>query len=173
MKRFALALSTWTRQHPDIVFPLALVFLMRAWFAFWGAAIILSRGGAVGPTTLEAFHGIEPLPQDGLWLLIAPWQRFDTVWYLRIAQWGYSGSDASGAYFPLLPILMRALGTLLGTNYLLAGLLINTVAVFCGFVLLYRLVVELADQKTAERALLLWVTFPTAFYLFSGYAEPV
>ncbi len=173
MSRFTLPLSAWMRRHPEVTFSLALVVLMRVWFALWGAAIILSRGGSVGPTTEAAFHGITPLPQDGLWLLIAPWQRFDTVWYMRIAEMGYSGTDASAAYFPLLPILMRGLGTLLGSNYLLAGLLLNTVAVFCAFILLYRLAAQLADPPTAERTLLFWATFPTAFYLFSGYAEPM
>ncbi len=173
LNRFTLTLSTLTRQHPDVTFSLALVVLMRIWFAFWGAAIILSRGGSVGPTTAAAFHGIAPSPQDGLWLLVAPWQRFDTIWYIRIAEMGYSGSDASAAYFPLFPILMRGFGILLGGNYLLAGLLLNTVAVLCAFVLLYRLTAQLADPPTAQRALLFWVTFPTAFYLFSGYAEPL
>ncbi len=173
MNRFMPSLSAWTREHPEVTFSLSLVVLMRVWFALWGAAIILSRGGSVGPTSPAVFYGVAPLPQDGLWLFIAPWQRFDTIWYLRVAEFGYSGTDASAAYFPLLPVLMRGFGTFLGGNYLLAGLLLNTAAAFCAFVLLYRLTSQLADPLTAQRTLLFWATFPTAFYLFSGYAEPL
>src|SRR5512132_623613 len=46
--------------------------------------------------------------------LLAPLARWDSVWYLRIADSGYGDSAPRAAFFPLYPLLIRSLGTLLG-----------------------------------------------------------
>ena len=50
--------------------------------------------------------------------LVRPWERWDTVWYLKIAEHGYT-DYGSTAFLPLYPLLIRVVGTLLGGHVLL------------------------------------------------------
>ncbi len=45
----------------------------------------------------------------------------DAPWFLRLADTGYAPDDGSAAFFPLYPLLVRAVGTLLGGSWLLAA----------------------------------------------------
>ncbi len=103
--------------------------------------------------------------------LLGVWQRFDTNWFLKIAQRGYAGDDGSTVYMPLYPLLIRAVGIVLLGNDLLAALLISNVALVVSLYLLYRVTDELFDAASAKRALLYVVIFPTAFFWFAAYTE--
>src|ERR671911_3053092 len=46
--------------------------------------------------------------------LLAPLARWDSIWYLRIADSGYGESVPRAAFFPLYPLLVRSLGALFG-----------------------------------------------------------
>ncbi len=48
--------------------------------------------------------------------LLAPLARWDSVWYLRIADSGYGESAPRAAFFPLYPLLVRALATPFGAS---------------------------------------------------------
>src|SRR5215208_6122097 len=48
--------------------------------------------------------------------LLAPLARWDSVWYLRIADSGYGDSPVRAAFFPLYPLLVRAVATPLGAS---------------------------------------------------------
>ncbi len=102
---------------------------------------------------------------------LALWQRFDANWYLKIAQRGYSADDGSTVYFPLYPMLIRAVGTLLFGNDLLAALLLSNVALIGVLYLLYQIASELVGDDVARRALVYFAIFPTAFFLFAAYTE--
>ena len=60
--------------------------------------------------------------------VLSPLARWDAVWYLRIADSGYTGSEPRAAFFPLYPLLIRALAApaggspaaLLAAAYLIA-----------------------------------------------------
>src|SRR5687768_100592 len=66
------------------------------------------------------------------------WARWDSDWYLLIAQDGYSGSPSSTpAFFPLYPGLIAGLGRLLAGHYVLAGVLLSLAACALAFVLLH------------------------------------
>src|SRR5215212_3774797 len=41
--------------------------------------------------------------------LLAPLARWDSVWYLRIADSGYGDSAPRAAFFPLYPLLIRSI----------------------------------------------------------------
>ncbi len=68
---------------------------------------------------------------------LAVWGRWDAEHYIKIATDGYSGTEM--AFFPLYPLLIRAIGALTG-NHLVAGLLISNVASFFSLQYLYKLV---------------------------------
>jgi hypothetical protein len=100
------------------------------------------------------------------------WARWDSDWYLRIAEDGYAESPSSApAFFPLYPALVGGLGRLLAGHYVLAGVLISLAACLAGFLLLYRLATARMGEEGARRALLYLALFPTALFLQAVYSE--
>ena len=139
------------------------------WSLEQGAAI---RGKYAGHPLAETDYPVQNFlgmqPHSGLPLSI--WQRYDTNWYLKIAQAGYAANDGSMAFLPLYPLLIRLLGSILGDD-LLAALLISNIALFFGLYFLFNLTSELMDQPSAKRTLAYFVIFPTSFFLFAAYTE--
>lgn len=127
------------------------------------------------PTTpdplLRPYQGVEPIIGGWAELVFGFWQRFDTLWYLKIATHGYSLEDGSTVYFPLYPLLIRAGGKILWGNYLLAALIISNLAYIGLLFYLYRLTTLLFDEETARRTVVYLAIFPTAFFFLAGYTE--
>ncbi|MBI5029617.1 MAG: glycosyltransferase family 39 protein [Chloroflexi bacterium] len=103
-------------------------------------------------------------------ILLSAWQRFDTNWYLKIAQQGYAADDGSTVYFPLYPALIRVASFLIGDS-LLAALFVSNLAAIGALALLYRLSRELFPSTDARRTIVYWLLFPTAFFLLAAYTE--
>ena len=99
------------------------------------------------------------------------WARWDSDWYLKIAQDGYSWPSSTPAFFPLYPLLVGMLGRILVGHYLLAGVIVSLAAAAGAFVLLYRLALPLLGEDGARRAVLYLAFFPTALYLGAVYSE--
>ena len=100
--------------------------------------------------------------------------RWDGDPYLTIARDGYRANDPSlVAYFPLYPFLMRMGGGLFGSDdaYLAAGVVISNLALFAALVYLARTVMLDHDAKTATRAVIYLLVFPTTVFLSAVYAE--
>lgn len=103
--------------------------------------------------------------------LLAPWQRFDALWYLRLAAHGYGAHDGSTVYFPLYPLLIKLVSVPLFGDGLLAALLISNLCCAGLLVVLYQLVAERHGDVAARRTLLLLCLFPTASFLIGAYTE--
>lgn len=58
-----------------------------------------------------------------------------------------------------------------GGDYLLAALVISTLAAYIALYLLYTLTASEHDERTARWAVVLFVCYPAAFYLMAGYTE--
>jgi len=99
------------------------------------------------------------------------WARWDSGWYLRIAEHGYASHEGTAAFYPLYPGLVGVLGRVLAGHYLLAGLLISLVASLVAFVLLHRLAEERIGPDAALRAVLYLAVFPMSLFLQAVYAE--
>ena len=99
------------------------------------------------------------------------WARWDSGWFLQIAEDGYSHPSFTPAFFPLYPALVGAAGRVLGGHYVLAGTLVSLAACAAAFVLLYRLGRMLLDEAAARRAVLYLAIFPTAVFLGAVYSE--
>ena len=56
------------------------------------------------------------------------WARWDSDWFLRIAQNGYSWPSSTPAFFPLYPFLVAALGWAFAGHAVLAGVVVSLVA---------------------------------------------
>jgi hypothetical protein len=100
------------------------------------------------------------------------WARWDSDWYLRIAEDGYAEAPSSTpAFFPLYPALVGGVGRLLAGHYVLAGVLLSLAACLAAFALLYRLALDRLGEEGARRAVLYLALFPTALFLQAVYSE--
>jgi hypothetical protein len=100
------------------------------------------------------------------------WARWDSGWFLRIAESGYAAlPDNAAAFFPLYPALVGLLGRVLAGHYVLSGIIVSLAAALASFVLLYRLAEPRLGADGARRAVLYLAVFPTALFLQAVYSE--
>jgi hypothetical protein len=159
--------------------------LRAAWRVFWPTRMVvllvavfaaLSFGPATGGLAAKnaAKFDTPHLTQALADPLLQPLARWDAVWYLRIAESGYGGSQARAAFFPLYPLLVRALATPFGASpaaLLVAAYAVALAAFLVALTLLHRLVTLELGRPLARPALLLLAVFPAALYFGAPYAE--
>jgi hypothetical protein len=109
--------------------------------------------------------------------------RWDAGWYLGIVTDGYrfvGPNDGGGAahsnvaFLPAYPMLVRALGRLLGgrlTGYIGAGLTISFISFFGALIYLYQLARETLDDERAQFAVWLVAAYPFAVFFGAIYVE--
>jgi len=103
-------------------------------------------------------------------VLVRSFRFFDANWYVGIASAGYADLKAT-AFFPLYPMVIRAVSEILRIAPLTAGVLVSNLAFYgllWGFVRLAR--VDL-DRAAARRAVWLLGLYPTSFYFSAAYTE--
>ena len=143
---------------------LAVHLLLNVWM--WGIRQVLP---AVPPAGIKDLYKGVPL-ETNPWL--EPWQRWDSPQYQAIASRGYTAFDTALFTPPLFPWLMKLFTPVFGGNSLLAGMVVSGLAgLLCMFAFLELGLFEYKDEPRARRAVLYLATFPTAFFLFAGYAE--
>lgn len=146
------------------------------------AAIFLWSRAATWLGALWALEWFEPKPPPLQRLWDAPqlhdlgygidvWARWDSAWFLRIAEHGYGVAAGAPAFYPLYPGLVAALGRVLAGHYLLAGVLVSLACCLGSFVLLHRIAERRLGPGAAGRAVLYLAVFPTALFLQAVYAE--
>jgi hypothetical protein len=114
-----------------------------------------------------------------------PLARYDSGWYLRIAEHGYGpppppGEKSEHVFFPLYPLLVGALSRALSIDAFAAGVAVSTLAALAAAWLFAaearrRLGGSAPGSEVPESeprsALLFLLLFPTAFFLLAMYAE--
>ncbi len=116
--------------------------------------------------------GLEPLVHRRVHQGLLAW---DGDWYLRIADRGYAAlDDESVRFFPLYPLLGRALAPVfLGNAGIALLFLANLPALLLG-ALVHRLSLrETGDAALARRAAWLIAVVPPFFVMAMGYGEPI
>ncbi|MGN6810972.1 MAG: hypothetical protein ACTHMP_08865, partial [Thermomicrobiales bacterium] len=103
--------------------------------------------------------------------VLGVWQRNDACAYEHIADQGYQAGTSDIAFFPLFPLAMRVMGTLLGGTLTLGGLVVSSLAYIAAALGLYRLLEEDFNPAVARRAIGYLTAFPTAFFFFAPYTE--
>ena len=107
-----------------------------------------------------------------LGFLVDVWARWDSVWFLRIAEDGYGATEeAAAAFYPLYPLLVGVVGRLLFGHYVLAGVLVSLAATLGAFALLYRLALPRLGAMGARRSVVYLAVFPFAVFLGAVYSE--
>ena len=112
-----------------------------------------------------------PLPDPGWQNAFTSFERFDALWFLRIASSGYRTGDGSAAFFPLYPLAIRAVSWVMGGHPFEASLLVSNVAIAGGLCVVYALTASERSVATARRTILLVALFPTSFFFFAPYSE--
>ena len=149
-----------------------------AWQAIWtsrlvvlgsGVLAVLSFGRAPGSQAFDPLRLTAPFGYFGN-LLVAPFARWDSVWYLTIAHSGYDHQLARAEFFPLYPLGMRWLGFVTGSD-LVAGILISLVSFGVALVLLYRLAALELGAEAARACVLVLAFCPMAWAFSAVYTE--
>jgi len=109
----------------------------------------------------------------GGWLdtLVAPLARWDSAWLLDVAEVGYpAGYEPRTAFFPLYPLLVHALATVIRSP-LLAGLVLSGACAFGGAMLVHRLAARELGERAATPAAWALLLFPGSLWLSAVYTE--
>jgi hypothetical protein len=100
------------------------------------------------------------------------WARWDSVFFLRIAEHGYdAASGAAAAFYPLYPALVGILGRAFLGHYVLAGIVVSLAAALGAFLGFHRLAEERLGAQGARRAVLYLAVAPMAVFLQAVYSE--
>lgn len=146
--------------------PLRTVFWRIVWIAL-GARVVLQ------------ILGMASLAADGqaVWSnALGLWNRWDAPHYLRLAEVGYTSGEPPPddplfiVFFPFFPLAVR-LVALVVRDLVVSGLLVSLAASVGATWFLYRIVRLDHAHTVAWRAVLLLLTFPTAYFLAAPYTE--
>jgi Gpi18-like mannosyltransferase len=96
--------------------------------------------------------------------------RWDCEHFGRIARMGYSNAGETN-FFPLYPLLTRALHAATGLDYHLSLLIVSNLASLGTFLVIYRIFAMLSSKDAAQWALVLFAVYPFAFFQATGYPE--
>ncbi|HEX2103669.1 MAG TPA: mannosyltransferase family protein [Solirubrobacteraceae bacterium] len=103
--------------------------------------------------------------------LAAPLARWDSVWFLAIANDGYPADDPRrAAFFPLYPLLVRAAAVVV-REPIVAGALVSVLCFAVALVLLHRLTALELGPPAARPAVWAIALFPGAVFFSAVYSE--
>lgn len=105
--------------------------------------------------------------------------RWDSLWYARVAEHGYSFTStapdgrvlSNQAFFPLFPAFEKGFAQLLHLSPADAGLLISATSSLFAGAGIYRLVGMFTDHRTALLTVALWATTPVSIVQSMAYSE--
>jgi Mannosyltransferase (PIG-V) len=151
---------------------------VAAWRALWTSRFVVFSSGVLGVLAFRRApdtHGFDPANLTAPFgyfgnLLAAPFARWDSVWYLAIAQGGYGHQKSRTAFFPLYPMMLRGLGLVIGSD-LIAGVVISLVCFGIALTLLYELVCLELDHEHARVTVMLIAFCPMAYFFSAVYSE--
>ncbi|MBW3574868.1 MAG: hypothetical protein KY450_08385 [Actinobacteria bacterium] len=134
---------------------------------------LVSRALVPGPVLRPMPLGAGPVFSRFSFLDV--WGAWDSSWYISIAQVGYQpdlleGPFANYAFFPLFPLLSRAVGWLFD-NVFIGGLVVANAALLVACLFLYRLVLLDHDVATARGSVKYLFAAPGAFFLSGMLTE--
>jgi hypothetical protein len=131
------------------------------------------------PRWLLGWWGVGRLVAIGTALALRPtvWtlDRWDGRWYRMVARGGYllvPGRQSDPAFFPLYPIMLRAVHAV-GVPWGVAGPLLSNLALLAGLGLFYALTREIFSEPLARRATIYLAIFPLSYVFSMAYPESV
>jgi hypothetical protein len=120
----------------------------------------------------EAARWDDPAVTRDLGFVTDVWARWDSVWFLRIAEHGYGSLEGSAAaFYPLYPVTVGIVGRAFLGHYVLAGIAVSLAASLAAFVLLHDLAETKLGAEGARRTVLYLAVFPMTLFLQAVYSE--
>ncbi len=146
----------------------AITIALRIFYS--AIAAVLSLVLHPAPSLIRTNAFTENLPSPGTWhyAFVGVWERFDTLWYLHIAQHGYDQLPAV-IFYPLYPATIRAVTWLLPAT--VAALTISTAGAFFFFWGMLRIAGAELSANGRIHMLGLIAAWPASFIFLAGYAE--
>jgi hypothetical protein len=153
----------------------ALGFCLLAFVALRFAMFVIGLAGValfppLDPVGVPGWPA-RPVPDPGWHNLFTAWERFDALWFLRIADSGYRLDDGSAAFFPLFPLVSRAVAFVLGGAPFAAATIVSNAAFYAALVVTYLLSTDELSERTARTTVLLLCAFPTSYFFLMPYSE--
>jgi hypothetical protein len=109
--------------------------------------------------------------EKNLETIFLPFSNWDGQHYLSLADRGYThGRNSSLAFFPLYPLLISLINPIVKNIYLSAFVL-NLVLSYLFAYAYYAYSLHYMSRETAQKGLVLVLSYPTAFYLTAFYSE--
>lgn len=105
-----------------------------------------------------------------------PLARYDSGWYLHIAERGYGtppppGERSEHVFFPLYPLVVAGVARALSIDAFTAGIAVSILAALAAALLFAAEGRRRAGGPESMQALLFLLLFPTAFFFLAMYAE--
>lgn len=97
--------------------------------------------------------------------------RYDSNYYISIAQKGYSGDEKKLAFFPIYPTLIRMLSNGSSQSFYWSGFLISNISIILSSLLLWLQVKFEYDASIAWGSIITLNLFPTSFFFSAIYTE--
>jgi len=121
---------------------------------------------------LNLEHGVLPAgSSDQAMRWPGVWARWDSGYYLTIARNGYSASNATPAFYPLYPLILRFIKIVTNLDVVSIGTIFSTIFTTIAFLVIFNTFSADFDISINKDIILLLSLFPTAFFLFSIYTE--
>jgi hypothetical protein len=154
------------------------------WRALWVSRLVVLVAGVGAVAAFGVGRARSAFDPPGVvsgfgWLgdlLAAPVARWDSVWYLVIAHYGYRPdlglfTASRTAFFPLYPLGVRGVSEL-GVPPILAGVALSLAAFAAALYGIHRLTsLELGGIEAPRLAVLVTALAPMAFYFSAVYSE--
>jgi hypothetical protein len=153
---------------PDWKIALAFTATLRIFYSAVAAAFSFFLHPDPARIDSNALTGNLPSPGTWHYAMVGVWERFDTLWYLRIAQHGYDLPRAV-IFYPLYPAAIHLTNWILPAT--LGALAISTFGAFFFFWGLLRLGREELPVTARLRVVFVVAAWPASYALFAGYAE--
>ena len=129
---------------------------------------VLAVGTVSPPSSATAGGEVAALP--GWHNAIDGTDRWDADWFERIAGGGYA-NDASAAFFPGYPLLIRATTWTTTLGEANAALLVADLSFLGALIVLFGLTRRYYPQDHARRTVVLIACFPASFFFLAPYSE--
>lgn len=161
-------------QDPAIKTGVSLFLVLRIFLTVWAVIVLAALPLPTEPDEIaRPYLGLPVLDEGAAGMLLGPWQRHDVMRYMRIATSGYE-TEANSVFPPLYPLLVRAVAFPFSgshTAQMATAVIISNLACLGLFILFHKVAAQELGADQANRTVLYFAIFPTAFFLFAPYTE--
>ena len=145
-------------------------------FIIWRGTLLLMH--LIGLSFSQMNESSYPQEPFGHWFpdnhYLDSFFRWDSGWYKSIIQGGYSYNtekQSNVAFFPLYPILVKAIASLTSLNVPISGLLLSNLCLILALFFVYKISNIYLNKRGCEKVLILMLVFPTSFFYSCFYTE--